>query len=485
MSKLYGLIPAAGKGTRAYPYTHHTPKGLLPVNGVSNIERSIRIMRDSLGIEQVCIVTGHHGDMIRERFGDGSDLGVAISYVHNDAIDRGLAYSVLLAREVIDDYFCVMLSDECYIDTNHHELATFPYRDALATCGVLETDDTALIARNYSVETDGAYVTRLIEKPTRIVNNLLGSGTFIFDPRLFEHLERAFAEAGAGPVDLVSHLDVLRERGEKVLHFRIQGDYVNINDRDSLQHAKYLVRERLLDSLRICLLVYCEGDEPDIAFTIEEYRRQSRIRDIAVIVPHENSIEAEVYAAGAAILRCPPEVTLYGEKIRYALEMMTADVVIITEANYSFHQRDVGKLLAYLPEADMVIGTRTTRQLIDQGSRMRGVVRLANIFLAKLIEVLWWGHECRFTDVGCTFRAVWRTSYDIVKDNLRSPGPEFSAEMMIELIEARERVIEIPVSYYTRSYSQYRKYQNVRTFLRMLGLIVGRRLRDLRFLGSR
>lgn len=152
---------------------------------------------------------------------------------------------------------------------------------------------------------------------------------------------------------------------------------------------------------------------------------------------------------------------------------------MLTEANYSFHRRDVSKLLAYLPEADMVIGTRTTRQLIEQGSNMRGIVRLGNVILAKFLEFLWLSRDCRFTDVGCTFRALWRTSFDDIRQNLVSRGPEFSAEMMIGLLEARERIIEIPVSYHSRSYSMYRKYQNVSTFWRMARLLVARRLRWL------
>ena len=47
---------------------------------------------------------------------------------------------------------------------------------------------------------------------------------------------------------------------------------------------------------------------------------------------------------------------------------------------------------------------------------------------------------------------------------------------MIELLYARERVIEIPVSYYARSFSMFRKYQNARTFFAMIRTIVGKRL---------
>jgi len=43
--------------------------------------------------------------------------------------------------------------------------------------------------------------------------------------------------------------------------------------------------------------------------------------------------------------------------------------------------------------------------------------------------------------------------------------------MMIEVLRARDRVIEVPVNYFTRSQSLYRRYQNVGTFFRLLWCI--------------
>ena len=38
--------------------------------------------------------------------------------------------------------------------------------------------------------------------------------------------------------------------------------------------------------------------------------------------------------------------------------------------------------------------------------------------VGKLIEVLWWPVEPRFTDVGCTYRAIWRDAYLKIRDYL-------------------------------------------------------------------
>ena len=110
---------------------------------------------------------------------------------------------------------------------------------------------------------------------------------------------------------------------------------------------------------------------------------------------------------------------------------------------------------------------------------MRGIVRTANVLLAKLIELLWWRKESRFTDVGCTFRAVWKSTFELIADDLNGHGPEFSAEMMIEFVQQRKRVIEIPVNYFNRSQSLQRAYQHPRTFVRFFSLICKKRWQHL------
>jgi hypothetical protein len=109
---------------------------------------------------------------------------------------------------------------------------------------------------------------------------------------------------------------------------------------------------------------------------------------------------------------------------------------------------------------------------------MRGSVRAAHVALAKLMELLWWRFDCRFTDVCCVYRAVWRSTYTLIRGELRSTGVEILPEMVIEVLRARRRIIEIPVNYSARDREhEYvpSKYQNVGTFLRILGMMLRKR----------
>ncbi len=476
MGKLVGLIPAAGKGVRARPYTSLVPKGMLQVNGKPNLERIICLMRDQLGIDEIYMTVGYLSGVIKDYFKDGQWLGVTLHYIDNTELDKGLGWSILLAGRHIKHPCCVMLSDECYVGSNHAELLDIDYEHALATCTVMDADDTKLIKRNYSVHKEGTRVRNLVEKPQVLENNLLGLGTFILTPDFFPLLADAFEQSVDGYVEFVTFLDSLCSKDPGVLCFEIKGTYVNINDRDSLNLARYYERNITFDENQITLLLYSEGVEENIDFTINRYRRNRSIDTVYVVVPFVNTVEEKIRSCGADIIRCPQDIVLYGEKMRYALDRVPGDVIVMAEADYTFPEHDICKLLQYIKEADMVVGTRTTRQLIEQGSDMRGLVRIANILLAKLIEMLWWRREVRISDVGCTFRAMWRSCYDDLKEQLNGNGPELLAEMAVEILNDRKRMIEIPVNYYNRSTAMFEKYRNRKTFLRILLMIAKKRL---------
>ena len=474
MSKLYGLIPAAGKGTRAYPYTKTIPKCMLDINGTPVLLRNILIMRDKLNISDIFVVLGYNGDYIEDYFGNGHRYGVNLTYIKNDSLEKGFAYSILLAEGYIHDYFCVILSDECYYNSNHEELVSFPYNEAIATCCIMHVDKPNLIRQNYSVSIDSGRVVKLIEKPKLIENDILGCGTFVLNPTIFRFLKEEFDVADS--VDFITFIDKLCRKDMTVLPFTLKGKYVNINDRDSLQLAKIYERGNIFDRQTITLLMYSEGNEENIAYAIKKYKSSEFINQIYVILPHDNEIEAIVTGCGIPTIKCPPDIQLYGEKLKYAMENAPGDIFILADAEYSFPKEDLHKLIVFIKEADMVIGNRTTRQMIRQGSEMRGIVRIANIILAKVLELLWWNFECRYSDVNCIFRAVWRNNFYKVRDQLISRGPEFSADMMIEMLKARDRVIEIPVNYSSTENVKYRKYHTFKTFLRIFYLICYKRI---------
>jgi NDP-sugar pyrophosphorylase family protein len=210
---------------------------MFTINGVPVVQRNIELMRDQMGIREIIIITGHLGSVIEDYFGDGSGWGVQFYYIRNPDLDLGLAWSIFLSREIVDDYFCVILGDEYYQGSNHHQLAAEDYERKLAICAVKKEALPAAIKENYSVRiaSDGS-ICQLTEKPGTPENDLLGCGTFVLSPTIFSFLEKAYQGRGSY-VDFISLLNTLCQQGYPIDPFWLEGCYVNINDRNGLDRA--------------------------------------------------------------------------------------------------------------------------------------------------------------------------------------------------------------------------------------------------------
>ncbi len=242
MYALTCLIPAAGVGIRARPKTDVVPKALLRVEGKPILQHSIELVRDQLGIRSIIIVTGHLGQSIKDYFGNGDWLNVTLCYVDNQDLEKGLTWSIYLGRKFVDDFFLVLLGDEFYRNTNHYRLHEITFTGTLATCGAIQANDVELIRQNYMIECVGKRISRLIEKPTRVKNNLMGTGTFVLSPEIFPLIAERYKKIRRGSVDFIELLDDLCCEGYRINAFMLQGDYVNINNAGALERANTLMK---------------------------------------------------------------------------------------------------------------------------------------------------------------------------------------------------------------------------------------------------
>ena len=54
-SSMIGIIPAAGSGIRARPYTYEQHKGMFSIDGRPNLLRVLDTMQHDLGIQEIVI----------------------------------------------------------------------------------------------------------------------------------------------------------------------------------------------------------------------------------------------------------------------------------------------------------------------------------------------------------------------------------------------------------------------------------------------
>lgn len=167
----------------------------------------------------------------------------------------------------------------------------------------------------------------------------------------------------------------------------------------------------------------------------------------------------------------------YGHALRRGIREARGDLVVLAEPDGTFVGRDILKLLAYSDDFDMVCGTRTTRELIWAQANMGWFLRIGNVAVAKLVQVLYGGPS--LSDCGCTLRLTHRAALDRIQDDLHVGGSHFLPEMVIVALKHRLKIIEVPVNYRGRvgeSKITGSFRGALRTGLRMIGLILAHRV---------
>ena len=231
---------------------------------------------------------------------------------------------------------------------------------------------------------------------------------------------------------------------------------------------------------RVCVVIPAYNEEATIAEVVRDFASHPAVDEVLVVDNNCRDRTAELArAAGARVVAEPAPG--YGCALRRGLSDADGEILVLVEADGSFKALDLVKFLAYIEPDTMVLGTRTTRQMVEQGANMHSLLRWGNVVVAKLVELFWYiTSEPRLTDVGCTYRALPKVVWERIRGGLTETGPAFSPEMMCEVLRHRLRLIEIPVHYFAREGGESKhsaSYAKIsRTAMMMLRAILRKRL---------
>jgi len=109
-----GIILAGGSGTRLYPLTQCVSKQLLPVYDKPMIYYPLSVLM-LFGIKDILIIsTPHDTPNIERLFGNGSELGLNLSYKVQEN-PNGIAEAFLLGKDFINhEKVCLILGDNIF-----------------------------------------------------------------------------------------------------------------------------------------------------------------------------------------------------------------------------------------------------------------------------------------------------------------------------------------------------------------------------------
>ncbi len=189
MSK--AIILVGGEGTRLRPLTYTRPKPMLPVAGISILERKLAHLAEH-GVDEAVLSLGYRPDAFIAAFPTGEASGVRLKYaVEPSPLDT--AGAVRFAAEDagyldLEEPFLVVNGDvltglDITMQLERH-LAT----GAEATLALTEVEDPSAFGV-VPTDADGR-VTAFVEKPTRedAPTNWINGGTYVLNPSVFARI---------------------------------------------------------------------------------------------------------------------------------------------------------------------------------------------------------------------------------------------------------------------------------------------------------
>jgi mannose-1-phosphate guanylyltransferase len=186
------MVFAAGQGTRLRPLTDNRPKVLVPVAGRPMIEYSLLLLRRH-GITEIVVNLHHLGEQIENHLGDGSRLGLRITYSREqELLDTG--GGLLRARPLLDDAPFVLINGDVVIDLDLGAVIERHREDGAAATLVLRPDADADRYGAIEISAD-----RRVRKflnyqappgASGPLDKLMFTGVQVLSPRIFDYLAR-------------------------------------------------------------------------------------------------------------------------------------------------------------------------------------------------------------------------------------------------------------------------------------------------------
>jgi len=241
---LKGIILHGGHGTRLRPLTHTGPKQLLPIANKAMSQYALEDLKTA-GITEIGIIIGDvYPEKVKEYYGDGSEFGVKISYIFQDA-PKGISHAIRLCKDFIgNDKFIVYLGDNVLRKNLIDYAKKFESSDSDAMILLCEVDDPQRFGIAELDKNNPGKIKKIMEKPKDPPSNLAVIGIYFLTPKIFDIMDN-LKPSWRGELEITDALDMLMNQGNKIEYDTVTGWWKDTGTPEDIIHANKLV----LDSI--------------------------------------------------------------------------------------------------------------------------------------------------------------------------------------------------------------------------------------------
>lgn len=221
------FIMAGGFGTRLKPLTDSCPKPMLEVGDKPILETLIKSFIDA-GFINFYISTHYMPELIMDYFGDGSEFGIFITYVHEEEpLGTGGALG-LLPDSLPKDLPLIMINGDVLTKVDFNRLLNFHVENnADATMCVREHEYQV----PYGVITgSGNKIVEMIEKPVQ--RFFVNAGIYVVSPSIIDSVPKYHR------IDMPTLLEERINIGKDILMFPLHEYWLDIGKMDDFRQAQ-------------------------------------------------------------------------------------------------------------------------------------------------------------------------------------------------------------------------------------------------------
>ena len=220
------FLMAGGFGKRLQPLTDNTPKPLLKV-GTKPILENILNQFIAAGFHNFYISTHYKAEMVRNHFGNGSDWGVSITYLHEET-PLGTAGGLGLLPKNLTDLPILIMNGDLLTKIDFKELLGFHLE---------EGGDATICTREYDfqvpygvIKTNGQYASSIVEKPMH--KFFVNAGVYVINPTMLDTID------GVSYLDMPDLLQGQIDSSAQVNVFPVHEYWLDIGQMEQFEQAQ-------------------------------------------------------------------------------------------------------------------------------------------------------------------------------------------------------------------------------------------------------